>query len=279
MVNHQNSPLVTIDWVNSHKSDDNIRLVEVDVDTDSYNVAHIEGAVGWNWQTQLQEDLSRDLISKDGLEILLNNSGIHNDTQIILYGDNNNWFAAWAYWQLKYYGHSNVKLMDGGKIKWLSENYPTTSEVPTHSPTNYVAHSPDASIRIYRDQILKDLDKSNIRFVDVRSKEEFNGEFLAPAAFPQEGAQRAGHIPNAKNISWGRAVNEDGTFKSLSELQELYSANDVNSDNAIVTYCRIGERAAHSWFVLTQLLGYENVKNYDGSWTEWGNMIGNPVEK
>ena len=274
-----NEALVSVEWVAANCDDPNVRLIEVDVDTTSYDTGHIANAVGWNWETQLQQDLSRDLVSPEEMKSLLETSGISNETKIVLYGDNNNWFAAWAFWQLKYYGHDNVRLMDGGRVKWLAEDRPLTTDTPSHLKGSYSVPEPNRDLRIYRDELLQELSSDNLRLVDVRSNEEYTGKFLAPPAFPQEGAQRAGHIPNAKNIPWGQAVNEDGTFKSIQELQQLYGANDIDGSKDVVTYCRIGERAAHSWFVLTQLLGFEKVRNYDGSWTEWGSIVGAPIEK
>ena len=276
---NSNEALVSVEWVAANCDDPNVRLIEVDVDTTSYDTGHIANAVGWNWETQLQQDLSRDLVSPEEMKSLLETSGISNETKIVLYGDNNNWFAAWAFWQLKYYGHDNVQLMDGGRVKWLAEDRPLTTETPSHPKGSYNVPEPNRDLRIYRDELLQELSSDNLRLVDVRSNEEYTGKFLAPPAFPQEGAQRAGHIPNAKNIPWGQAVNEDGTFKSIQELQQLYGANDIDDSKDVVTYCRIGERAAHSWFVLTQLLGFEKVRNYDGSWTEWGSIVGAPIEK
>jgi len=274
-----NEALVSVEWVAANCDDPNVRLIEVDVDTTSYDTGHIANAVGWNWETQLQQNLSRDLVSPEEMKSLLETSGISNETKIVLYGDNNNWFAAWAFWQLKYYGHDNVQLMDGGRVKWLAEDRPLTTDTPSHPKGSYNIPEPNRDLRIYRDELLQELSSDNLRLVDVRSNEEYTGKFLAPPAFPQEGAQRAGHIPNAKNIPWGQAVNEDGTFKSIQELQQLYGANDIDDSKDVVTYCRIGERAAHSWFVLTQLLGFEKVRNYDGSWTEWGSIVGAPIEK
>lgn len=274
-----NEALVSVEWVAANCDDPNVRLIEVDVDTTSYDTGHIANAVGWNWETQLQQNLSRDLVSPEEMKSLLETSGISNETKIVLYGDNNNWFAAWAFWQLKYYGHDNVQLMDGGRVKWLAEDRPLTTDTPSHLKGSYSVPEPNRDLRIYRDELLQELSSDNLRLVDVRSNEEYTGKFLAPPAFPQEGAQRAGHIPNAKNIPWGQAVNEDGTFKSIQELQQLYGANDIDDSKDVVTYCRIGERAAHSWFVLTQLLGFEKVRNYDGSWTEWGSIVGAPIEK
>jgi len=274
-----NEALVTAEWVADNIDNPTIRLIEVDVDTSSYDAGHIKNAVGWNWETQLQQDLSRDLVSTEEMKALLEQSGISNDTKIILYGDNNNWFAAWAFWQLKYYGHSDVQLMDGGRVKWIADNRPLTTEINSPEQGSYNGLKPNPDIRIYRDELLQELTSANIRLVDVRSNEEYTGKLLAPLAFPQEGAQRAGHIPGAKNVPWAQAVNADGTFKSTQELSELYGANDIDESKDVVTYCRIGERAAHSWFVLTQLLGFEKVRNYDGSWTEWGSIVGAPIER
>ncbi len=271
--------LVSTDWVAEHGSDANVRLVEVDVDTAAYEQGHIASAVGWNWQSQLQQTLQRDVISQEGLEQLLGGSGISNDTTIILYGDNNNWFAAWAFWQLKMYGHQDVKLMNGGRVKWTAENRPLTAEIPKPAAATYRASSPDQSIRAYRDQVLSAVSAGSVSLVDVRAPAEYSGELLAPANLPQEGAQRGGHIPGAANIPWGQAVNEDGTFKSADELGALYKGKGIDGSRETIAYCRIGERSSHTWFVLTQLLGYQNVRNYDGSWTEWGSIVGAPIEK
>ena len=271
--------LVSTDWVAEHGSEANVRLVEVDVDTAAYDQGHIAGAVGWNWQSQLQTTLQRDVISKEGLEQLLGGSGISNDTTIILYGDNNNWFAAWAFWQLKMYGHQDVKLMNGGRVKWTAENRPVTTEVPSPAAATYRASSPDQSIRAYRDQVLSAVSAGSVSLVDVRAPAEYSGELLAPANLPQEGAQRGGHIPGAANIPWGQAVNEDGTFKSADDLAALYGGKGIDGSRETIAYCRIGERSSHTWFVLTQLLGHKNVRNYDGSWTEWGSIVGAPIEK
>ena len=271
--------LVSTDWVAQHGNDAKIRLVEVDVDTGAYEQGHIEGAVGWNWQSQLQQTVRRDVISQQELEQLLGSSGISNDTTVILYGDNNNWFAAWAFWQLKMYGHQDVKLMNGGRVKWTAENRPITTEVPKHPAATYRANSPDQSIRAYRDQVLSAVSAGSVSLVDVRAPAEYSGELLAPANLPQEGAQRGGHIPGAANIPWGQAVNEDGTFKSADELGALYGGKGIDGSRETIAYCRIGERSSHTWFVLTQLLGHKNVRNYDGSWTEWGSIVGAPIEK
>ena len=271
--------LVSTEWVAEHGSDANVRLVEVDVDTSAYEQGHIAGAVGWNWQSQLQQPVRRDLASKEELEQLLGGSGVGNDTTVILYGDNNNWFAAWAFWQLKYYGHSDVRIMNGGRAKWEAEGRPLTTDVFTHPARAYTASDGDQSIRAYRDQVLARVNEGNVALVDVRSPAEFSGELLAPANLPQEGSQRGGHIPGAANIPWGQAVAEDGTFKSADELRTLYGGNGIDGSNETIAYCRIGERSSHTWFVLTQLLGLESVRNYDGSWTEWGSIVGAPIER
>ena len=271
--------LVSTDWVAEHGSDANVRLVEVDVDTSAYDQGHIAGAVGWNWQSQLQQPVRRDLASKEEIEQLLGNSGIANNTTIILYGDNNNWFAAWAFWQLRYYGHSDVRIMNGGRVKWEAEGRPLATDVPSHAAVTYTAADGDQSIRAYRDQVLARVNEGSVALVDVRSPAEFSGELLAPANVPQEGSQRGGHIPGAANIPWGQAVAEDGTFKSVEDLRGLYGGNGIDGSTETIAYCRIGERSSHTWFVLTQLLGLENVRNYDGSWTEWGSIVGAPIEK
>ena len=271
--------LVGTDWVAEHGNDENVRLVEVDVDTASYEQGHIAGAVGWNWHSQLQQSVRRDLISKDEMELLLGGSGIGNDTTVVVYGDNNNWFAAWAFWQLKYYGHGDVRIMNGGRAKWGAEDRPLTTDVPSHSAASYTAGSGDQSIRAYRDQVLSLVNAGTISLVDVRAPAEYSGELLAPANLPQEGSQRGGHIPGAANIPWGQAVAEDGTFKSADDLGELYGGKGIDGNKETIAYCRIGERSSHTWFVLTQLLGLENVRNYDGSWTEWGSIVGAPIER
>ena len=271
--------IVDTDWVAEHGSDDNVVLVEVDVDTAAYEQGHIAGAVGWNWQSQLQQPVRRDLATKEEIEELLGSAGIGNDTTVILYGDNNNWFAAWAFWQLKYYGHRDVRLMNGGRVKWEAEGRPMTTDVPSVSAVSYTASEGDQNIRAYRDQVLALVNAGSISLVDVRSPAEFSGELLAPANLPQEGSQRGGHIPGASNIPWGQAVAEDGSFKSADELRTLYGGQGIDGSRETIAYCRIGERSSHSWFVLTQLLGFENVRNYDGSWTEWGSIVGAPIEK
>ena len=271
--------LVSTEWVAEHGGDANVRLVEVDVDTSAYEQGHIAGAVGWNWQSQLQQPVQRDLATKEEIEQLLGSSGIDNGTTVILYGDNNNWFAAWAFWQLKYYGHGDVRLMNGGRVKWEAEGRPMTTESPSVSAVSYTASEGDQSIRAYRDQVLSLVNAGSISLVDVRSPAEFSGELLAPPAAPQEGSQRGGHIPGASNIPWGQAVAEDGTFKSADDLRALYGGQGIDGSRETIAYCRIGERSSHTWFVLTQLLGFEDVRNYDGSWTEWGSIVGAPIEK
>ena len=271
--------LVSTEWVAEHGGDANVRLVEVDVDTSAYEQGHIAGAVGWNWQSQLQQPVQRDLATKEEIEQLLGSSGIDNGTTVILYGDNNNWFAAWAFWQLKYYGHGDVRLMNGGRVKWEAEGRPMTTESPSVSAVSYTASEGDQSIRAYRDQVLSLVNAGSISLVDVRSPAEFSGELMAPANLPQEGSQRGGHIPGASNIPWGQAVAEDGTFKSADDLRALYGGQGIDGGRETIAYCRIGERSSHTWFVLTQLLGFEDVRNYDGSWTEWGSIVGAPIEK
>ena len=271
--------IVETEWVYEHLDDPSVRLVEVDVDTNVFDHGHISGAVGWNWQSQLQQGMVRDLIDKEGMQKLLSDSGISNSTTVILYGDNNNWLACWAFWQLKYYGHQDVRIMNGGRIKWELEGKPFVETKTEVDSVPYSAKDPDESLRAYRDQILKALSESVISLVDVRSPDEYTGLLFAPENVPQEGSQRAGHIPGAKNIPWAQATDSDGTFKTYAELLQLYKDNGITGEGNTVTYCRIGERSSHTWFVLTQLLGYSNVSNYDGSWTEWGSIVGAPIEK
>jgi thiosulfate/3-mercaptopyruvate sulfurtransferase len=271
--------LVDADWVQAHLNDSNIRLVEVDVDTSAYEQGHIPGAVGFNWKKELQDQLVRAPVDKGQLEKLLGGAGISNDTTIVLYGDNNNWFAAWALWILKYYGHQDVRLLDGGRAKWLADKREIATKVPHYEQATYHAQEPHTDIRVLRDQILTQLGKEGLALVDVRSPAEYSGELLAPANLPQEGAQRGGHIPGAANIPWSMAVREDGTFKSADELRTLYEGKGITSEKDVIAYCRIGERSSHTWFVLHYLLGYPKVRNYDGSWTEWGSLIGAPIER
>lgn len=270
--------LVSTTWVADHLNDDNLAIVEVDVDTAAYDQGHVPGAIGWNWQTQLCDTVQRDIIPKADLEKLLANNGIGNDTTIVLYGDNSNWFAAWAFWQLKVYGHKDVRIMDGGRKKWLAENRELSTEAANPTPASYRAADPDNSLRAFLPEVMDAVKAGKTALVDVRSGDEFTGKVLAPPGLP-ETCQRGGHIPGAKNIGWGLACNEDGSFKNFSELQALYGGHNVTADKDVIAYCRIGERSSHTWFVLKYLLGYENVKNYDGSWTEWGNLVGAPIEK
>ncbi len=278
MADYANDVLVSTDWVDEHKSDDNVVVVEVDEDTEAYGRGHIPGAIAWNWRSDLQDPMRRDFISKDDLAALLGRGGIGNDTQIVLYGGNNNWFAAYAYWYLRYYGHENVKLMDGGRKKWELEGRELTPDMPDRPQTSYTAKEPNTAIRAFRDDVLGAIGKQNL--VDVRSPQEFAGELLAPPHLPQESAMVPGHIPTARNIPWSKTVREDdGTFRPSAELKELYGEEGVDLSKDTIAYCRIGERSAHTWFVLHELLGVPNVRNYDGSWTEYGSLVGVPVEK
>jgi len=270
--------LVSTDWVAQHLSDESIRLVEVDVDTTAYESGHIPGAIGFNWQTQLQHRVRRDIITREEFEQLLSESGISNDHMVILYGDNNNWFAAYAFWLFSIYGHEKLYLMDGGRKKWVSEGRPLTTEVPQYPRTQYRAKEPNVSLRAYSAQVMQAINNPQVALVDVRSPQEFTGEVIAPPGMT-ETAQRGGHIPGAVNIPWAQAVNEDGTFKTVDELRALYASKGVTPDKEVIAYCRIGERSSHTWFVLRHLLGYPHVRNYDGSWTEWGNLVGAPIER
>ena len=270
--------LVDTAWVAQHGRDPNVRLVEVDVDTGSYDSGHIPGAVAWNWTSQLCDTVRRDVIPKADFEKLMSESGIGNDTTVVLYGDNNNWFAAWALWQLKLYGHKDVRLMDGGRKKWLAEGRELTTDKPGHPAASYKAKDADNSIRAFLPEVMRAEQARSHGMVDVRSPDEFSGKVLSPPGLP-ETCQRGGHIPGAKSIPWGQACNEDGTFKSFDELKALYEGKGITQDKPVIAYCRIGERSSHSWFVLKYLLGHKDVKNYDGSWTEWGNLVAAPVEK
>ena len=272
--------LVTTDWVAQHGSDAGIRLVEVDVDTAAYDEGHISGAVGLNWQTQLCDQVRRDILTKNQFEQLCRDTGISNDTTVIFYGDNNNWFATYALWQFRYYGHdeSKLKVMNGGRQKWIDEGRELVTDTSSHAATDYKAKFPDDNVRATKDHVLPTLDQGIVNLVDVRSPAEFSGEIIAPPGLP-ETAQRPGRIPGAANIPWATAVAEDGTFKSYDELKEIYEGAGVDPDKETVAYCRIGERSSHTWFALKYLLGYEKVRNYDGSWTEWGNLIGAPIAK
>jgi thiosulfate/3-mercaptopyruvate sulfurtransferase len=270
--------LVVAAWAQEHLADPNVRFVEVDVDTTAYEQSHIPGAVGWDWTSQLADGIRRDIASREDFSALLQRSGIGPDTTIVLYGDNNNWFAAWAYWQLKLYGHKDVRILDGGRKYWLDQGLPLSVDAPSHATTDYQLPEADFSLRAFRDDILPRLGDPELALVDVRSPAEFNGEIIAPPGM-SESAQRAGHIPGAASIPWAQAVREDGRFKPAEELQALYGAKGITPDKDVIAYCRIGERSSHSWFVLHELLGYERVRNYDGSWTEYGSLIGVPIEK
>ena len=272
--------LVTTDWVAQHGSDAGIRLVEVDVDTAAYDEGHISGAVGLNWQTQLCDQVRRDILTKEQFEELCQDNGISNDTTVIFYGDNNNWFATYALWQFRYYGHdeSKLKVMDGGRQKWIDEGRDLVTDTSSPASTDYRAKFPDDNVRATKDHVLPTLEQGVVNLVDVRSPAEFTGEIIAPPGLP-ETAQRPGRIPGAANIPWATAVADDGTFKSYDELKEIYEGAGVDPDKETVAYCRIGERSSHTWFALKYLLGYEKVRNYDGSWTEWGNLVGAPIAK
>jgi thiosulfate/3-mercaptopyruvate sulfurtransferase len=273
----RNDVLVTADWAQEHLGDPGIVFVEVDEDTSAYDKGHIEGAVKLDWKTDLQDPLRRDFVSKEQFEELLSAKGISNDDTVVLYGGNNNWFAAYAYWYFTLYGHSDVKLIDGGRKKWELDSRPLSDATVQRPATQYKASEPDTSIRAFRDEVIDAIGSKNL--VDVRSPDEFAGKLVAPAHLPQEGAQRPGHIPTAINVPWSKAANEDGTFKSDDELRQLYTDAGLDTGKDTIAYCRIGERSSHTWFVLRELLGNENVKNYDGSWTEYGSLVGVPIEK
>jgi thiosulfate/3-mercaptopyruvate sulfurtransferase len=279
MADYAKDVLVETDWVEQHLDDPAIRIVEVDENPALYADAHIPGAIGFDWKKDLQDQVKRDFLGPEEFGELFGSRGISNDHTIVLYGDRNNWFAAYTYWYLQYYGHDKVKLVNGPREKWISEGRPTSTDVPAYSAQSFAAKAGDDAIRAQRDEVLSALDQPT-RLVDVRSPQEFSGELIAMAGYEQEGAQRAGHIPGAASVPWAQAVQEDGTFKSADDLSELYSAKGVISDgDPIIAYCRIGERSAHTWFVLHELLGKDDVKNYDGSWTEWGNLVNVPIEK
>ncbi|WP_304452204.1 sulfurtransferase [Nocardiopsis sp. YSL2] len=268
--------LVDADWVEAHLDDDSVVLVEVDEDTSAYDKGHIRGAVKIDWKTDLQDPVRRDFVDKTGFEALLSAKGIGNDDQVVLYGGNNNWFAAYAYWYFKLYGHTNVRLLDGGRKKWELDSRELVKDVPERAATQYKAQEQDHSIRAFRDEVVQAIGAKDL--VDVRSPDEFTGKLLAPAHLPQETSQRPGHIPTARNIPWAKTANEDGTFKTAEELRELYTEAGVDLDKEIIAYCRIGERSSHTWFALHEIVGLGNVKNYDGSWTEYGSLVGVPVE-
>ena len=271
--------LVTTEWLAEHLEDDNIVVAEVDENTDLYDEGHIRGAVKLHWREDLQDPIERDLIDRKTFERVLGERGIGNDTTVVLYGDKNNWFAAYAYWYLKTYGHGDVRILDGGRQKWIDEGRELTTDAPSPASQTYRAQDRDESIRAYRDQVLEWLGASERALVDVRSPGEYAGELISPPGYEQEGAQRGGHIPTAASIPWASAVQDDGTFKTPDDLRELYGGKGITPDKEVTAYCRIGERSAHTWFVLRELLGYERVRNYDGSWTEWGNLVDVPIEK
>jgi thiosulfate/3-mercaptopyruvate sulfurtransferase len=280
MADYAKDVLVSTDWVAEHLEDDSIRIVEVDENPALYAEAHIPGAIGFDWRNDLQDQVKRDFLGPEAFGELFGARGISNDHTIVLYGDRNNWFAAYTYWYLKYYGHDDVRLMNGPREKWISEGKPTSTDVPSYGPATFAAQEGDRAIRSTRDEVRAVVEGGNgKKLVDVRSPQEFSGELIAMAGYEQEGAQRAGHIPGAASIPWAQAVREDGTFKSKDELEELYGGKGVLSGDPIIAYCRIGERSAHTWFVLHELLGKDDVKNYDGSWTEWGNLVDVPIEK
>src|SRR3712207_4012198 len=279
MADYAKDVLVETDWVAEHLDDDNIRIVEVDENPALYAEAHIPGAIGFDWKNDLQDQVKRDFLGPEEFGELFGSRGISNEHTIVLYGDRNNWFAAYTYWYLKFYGHDDVKLMNGPREKWISEGRETSSDVPQHEATTFSTKPGDTSIRAFRDEVLEVVGGNGKKLAGVRSPQEFSGELIAMAGYEQEGAQRGGHIPGAASVPWAQAVREDGTFKSKEELEELYGGKGVLTGDPIVAYCRIGERSAHTWFVLHELLGQDDVKNYDGSWTEWGNLVNVPVEK
>jgi thiosulfate/3-mercaptopyruvate sulfurtransferase len=270
--------LVSTDWVAEHQNDPNLRVVEVDVDTKSYDEGHAPNAIAWAWNSQLADTVRRDILSQQQFEELMSKSGVTPETTVVIYGDNNNWFAAWAFWQMKIYGHKDVRIMNGGRKKWLAEGREVSTATPKPAATQYKAQAADLTIRSFLPQVQAAVAAKSVGLVDVRSPAEFSGEILSPPGLP-ETCQRGGHIPGASSIPWGKAVNEDGTFKSYDELKSLYGAEGIDGSRPVIAYCRIGERSSHSWFVLKYLLGLKNVTNYDGSWTEWGNLVGAPVEK
>jgi thiosulfate/3-mercaptopyruvate sulfurtransferase len=269
--------LVEPSWLEEHLDDPNIRIVEVDENPQLYTEAHIPGAIGFDWKADLQDPVRRDFLGPEEFGRLFGSHGISNDHTIVLYGDRNNWFAAYTYWYLKYYGHDNAKLLNGPREKWIADGRPTSSELPAHAPASFTARGGDETIRARRDEVQAAIGDSTT-LVDVRSPAEFAGEILSPEGYEQEGAQRPGHIPGALSIPWAQAVKEDGTFKSAEELRDLYGGKGALDSDEVIAYCRIGERSAHTWFVLHELLGKDRVKNYDGSWTEWGSLVGVPIE-
>ena len=272
--------LVDTQWVEDHLEDINVRIAEVDYDPKAnYNLGHIPNSVLFDWKRDINDPLTRNILSRDDCSTLLQKAGINDSTTLILYGDFNNWFAAFAFWVFEYYGMKNTKIMNGGRKKWLEEDRPISKEIPSFPMGNFKPTAPNPALRAFLSQVRESLELDKTKRIDVRSPQEFTGEITAPAEYPTEHAQRGGHIPGAVNVPWAKAVNEDGTFKSADELTKLYQTVGITPEKEIITYCRIGERSSHTWFVLKHLLGYPDVKNYDGSWTEWGNMIDNPIEK
>ncbi len=268
--------LVSTQWVADHLDDPNVRILESDEDILLYDIGHIPGALMLDWETQMQQPVVRDFVDKAGFERLVRERGISNDTTVVLYGDRNNWYATYGFWLFRYYGHKDVRVMDGGRAKWEAEGRPYTREVPSYPETGYTAEEPDGSIRAFRDDVMAQVNSGNPALVDVRSPQEYTGELIHAVGYPQEGAQRAGHVRGAQNIPWAMAVQEDGTFKPVEALRELYTSKGITPDKSVIAYCRIGERSSHTWFVLKYLLGYDDVRNYDGSWTEWGSLVGAP---
>jgi thiosulfate/3-mercaptopyruvate sulfurtransferase len=279
MADYAKDVLVTTEWLAEHLRDDGIVVAEVDENPDLYEQGHIAGAVKLHWRDDLQDPIERDLIDKAAFEQLMASRGIGNDTTVVLYGDKNNWFAAFAYWYLKIYGHRDVRILDGGRQKWIDEGRELSMYAANPAPASYSAQDRDEGIRAYRDYVRETIDNGGKNLVDVRSPAEYSGELMAPPGYEQEGASRTGHIPTAQSIPWALAVEDDGTFKTADALRELYGGKGITPDRETIAYCRIGERSAHTWFVLRELLGYENVRNYDGSWTEWGNLVDVPIER